>query len=201
MIGRRAAPPRSLVMTKEEFLDRIRAESPADLAWEFLVSKSICLFADDRHYAEFRTRVSSHIPDVERVAVVGSGNWRYSLNPEKGFREFCSQSDVDVAVVSTARFHEFWEEMRMRHRKHYYALTQYEKDRLRRNGENVYSGFISPVWIPNRDRRMNYEYHRILNSLSDQSVGFLKVKMLFFRNDAEAVDYYARGFWMAKKGI
>jgi hypothetical protein len=188
-------------MSKEEFLDRIRAESPAELAWEFLVSESVCLFAEVRQYAEFRARVSSLIPEAERIAVVGSGNWRYSLNPEKGFREFCSKSDVDVAIVSTTRFHEFWEEMRMHHRKHFYALPRHEKERVRRNGENVYSGFISPVWIPNRDRQRNYEYHRLLNSLSDRSVGFLKVKMMFFRNDAEAVDYYARGFWTAKRGI
>lgn len=188
-------------MSKDEFFDRIRVESPAELAWEFLISGSVCLFAEDQQYAEFRARVCALIPGVERIAVVGSGNWRYSLNPEKGFREFCSNSDVDVAIVSTSQFHDFWEEMRMHHRKHFYALSRYEKDRLRRSGENVYSGFISPVWIPNRDRQRNHDYRRLLNSLSDKSVGFHKVKMMFFRNDAEAVDYYARGFWLAKKGM
>jgi hypothetical protein len=193
--------PERFGMRKEEFLDRIRAESPADLAWEYLTSASVCLFGEDQRYAEFRARVSSLVPAVDRVAVVGSGNWRYSLNPHKGFREFCSKSDVDVAIVSTARFQEFWEEMRRHHRTHFYTLPPNERERIRRNGENVYSGFISPAWIPNRDSRRSYEYHRLLDSLSDRSVGFLKVKMMFFKNDTEAVDYYARGFWLAKKGI
>ncbi len=89
----------------------------------------------------------------------------------------------------------------MHHRRHFYALPHPERERVRRNGENVYSGFISPAWIPNRDRGRQYEYRRLLNSLSDKAVRFLRVKMLFFKNDNEAVDYYARGFWIAKKGI
>jgi hypothetical protein len=188
-------------MSKEEFLNRIRGGSPAVLAQEFLASDRVCLFTEDRQYTEFRTRVSGLIPAVEQVAIVGSGNWRYSLNPDKNFREFCAQSDVDVAIVSAARFHEFWEEMRMHHRKHFYALPQSERERVRRNGENVYSGFISPMWIPYRDRTKDYAYRRLVNSLSDRNVQFLKVKMLFFKSETEAIDYYARGFRAAKKGI
>lgn len=139
------------------------------------------------------------VASVQHVAVMGSGNWRYSLNPEKKFREFCSKSDVDVAIISNDRFNEYWEEMRTHHRKHFYALSSDEKSRLRRSGENVYSGFISPMWIPNRDRRKSYEYQRMLNALSDKAVQFLKVKMLFFKNEMEAVDYYARGFQIARK--
>ena len=140
------------------------------------------------------------VASVQHVAVMGSGNWRYSLNPDKGFREFCKTSDVDVAIVSSELFTELWEEMRMHHRKHFYALSFNEKKRLRRSGENVYCGFISPTWIPNRDRQKSYEYQRMLNSLSDKAVQFLKVKMMFFKNEVEAVDYYARGFQIAKDG-
>jgi len=131
--------------------------------------------------------------------VVGSGNWKFSLNPDKSFREFGEHSDIDVAVISKDLFDGFWEEMRFQHRAHFYRLPLEYRDRLRRNSENVYAGFISPNWIPNRNPTAAYEYKRNLDSLSDRHVRSLKVKMMFFKNFDEAADYYARGFRMAQR--
>lgn len=188
-------------MTKEEFISQIGGTDPAELAREFLMAETVCLFTNASMYAAFKAKVAMMIASIEHIAVVGSGNWRYSLNPDKNFREFGNHSDVDVAIISRERFTEYWEEMRMQHREHFYALRYEDRQRLRRSGENVYSGFISPTWIPNRDRGKNYEYKRMLNALSDKAVRFLQVKMLFFKNEVEAVDYYARGFQKAKEGI
>ncbi|HEX4008188.1 MAG TPA: hypothetical protein VHX60_18585 [Acidobacteriaceae bacterium] len=188
-------------MSIEAFLDQIRGSSTDDLAQRFLVADSVCVFPDDREYITFRTKVSGLLREVERVSIVGSANWRYSLNPGKKFQEFGDHSDIDVAIISTALFHRLWEEMRLHHRRHFYTLSLAERQQLRRSGENVYSGFISPKWIPNRDRARDYEYRRLLNALSDKSVRFLKVGMLFFKNETEAIDYYARGFRDAKKGL
>ena len=187
-------------MTLEEFVETIRGKAPEELAHEFLMSETVFLFGDAPSYSAFKARITGMLTPTQHISVVGSGNWRYSLNPEKLFREFCDKSDVDVAIVSNELFNEYWEEMRMHHRMHFYALSYRERTNLRRSGENVYAGFISPAWIPNRDRSKRYEYQRMLNSLSDSSVRYLKVKMLIFKNRMEAVDYYARGFRLAKQG-
>jgi hypothetical protein len=121
------------------------------------------------------------------------------LNPDKNFREFGEHSDVDVAIVSSAQFHLLWEEMRLNHRRYYYALSEAQKLSLRRNSENVYGGFISPNWIPKRSLIQTYKYKQLLNTLSDKEVRFSKVKMLFFKNTDEAIDYYARGFRAARR--
>lgn len=188
-------------MTQQEFFEQVRSESPNALAREYLNSQAPHIFSNQASYEVFRARAGTLLKEVVSVAVVGSGNWRYSLNPEKAFREFGDHSDVDVAVISPIHFHKLWEEMRRNHRQHYYALSHFGKERLRRNSQNVYSGFISPEWIPNRDPLLQYRYKQVLNNLSDSSVRFLKVKMLFFKNFDEAVDYYARGFWIAKRTI
>jgi hypothetical protein len=91
--------------------------------------------------------------------------------------------------------------MRRNHRRHFYALPEDDRDRLRRNSENVYAGFISPEWIPRRAASLRHEFKRTLSALSDDCVHFLKVKMMFFKNIDEAVDYYARGFRRARKTI
>lgn len=188
-------------MTRDEFFQQIRSSNAELLARQHLYSEDAHIFSGPAAYDAFRKRVIGFIRDVEFVAVVGSGNWRYSLNPDKDFREFGHHSDIDLAVISDAQFRRLWEEMRQNHRRHFYGLPNEEREQLRRNSENVYSGFISPEWIPRRDASSRHEYKRTLNALSDDSVRFLKVKMMFFKNVDEAVDYYARGFRRARKVI
>lgn len=159
------------------------------------------MFSGRAAYNVFRERVQTSVQGAEFVAIVGSGNWRYSLNPDKNFREFGDGSDIDVAVISATQFNRLWEEMRQNHRRHFYALPHDDRVRLRRSSENVYSGFISPEWIPRGDASLRHSYKRALNALSDDSVRFLKVKMMFFKNTDEAVDYYARGFRLARSKI
>jgi hypothetical protein len=188
-------------MSRDEFFRRIRLSPAEVLAREFLHSEAAHIFPDNTEYIAFREKVSRSIPNVESVAIVGSGNWRYSLNPEKGFREFGAHSDVDVAVISSSQFQSLWEEMRQNHRRYFYGLAYEDKERLRRNSENVYCGFISPDWIPKRLPSLKHQYKQALNALSDQSVRFLKVKMMFFKDLSEAIDYYARGFVRARRVI
>jgi hypothetical protein len=185
-------------MTKDEFFQQVRDVAPEELAREFLNAGTVRVFPDEAAYQDFRDRIQGFVNEAEFVAVVGSGNWRFSLNPEKDFREFGEHSDVDVAIVSQARFNSLWEEMRERHRKRFYRLSQDQRTRLRRNSENVYAGFISPSWIPDRSAQRRYEHKALLNELSDASVGYLSVKLMFFKNLLEAIDYYRRGFIIAK---
>src|SRR5437764_281593 len=104
-------------MTKADFLARVRDEAPRSLARELLLSEQIALFPDSARYSAFRERVAREIDDTEFVAVAGSGNWLYSMNPEKQFRPLNQTSDVDVAVVSPTMFHSLWEEMRRFHQE------------------------------------------------------------------------------------
>ncbi|MFC5863512.1 hypothetical protein ACFPT7_14495 [Acidicapsa dinghuensis] len=71
-------------MERVEFLERIRFGEPNILAREYLMSDEAHAFSDIASYSLFRDKVQSLFQAVEHVAVVGSANWRYSLNPEKG---------------------------------------------------------------------------------------------------------------------
>jgi hypothetical protein len=106
-----------------------------------------------------------------------------------------------VAVVSADLYQLHWDEMRRQHRDRFYLLSRDVRGQLRRNGENVYCGFITPTWIPHWDPMARLEYMKALNALSDESVGYRKVKMMFFKNIIETVDYYSRGFTNAKREL
>ena len=188
-------------MTKEEFFQRIESSTPQTLAREFLYTDTVRVFEDRSEYDKFRSRIGELISHVEFSAIVGSGNWTYSLNPEKNFREFGEHSDIDVAIISPVRFHAFWEKMRENHRRYFYGLGFDDRKRLRRNSENVYAGFVSPAWIPRQTPPERLEQKKLLNTLSNAAVGYLAVKTLFFKNPEEAVDYYSRGFALARRSI
>lgn len=193
--------PRTVAMNLEAFCELLRANSADDLAKRFLQATSVAAFATSLDYEGFQKRVRERIHPVDGVAIVGSGNWHFSLNPDKLFRPFGSYSDIDVAIISHERYLALWEEMRSLHRRRFYYLSFEDKGKLRRNGENVYCGFISPTWIPFRNPAAKLEHKRTLNDLCDASVAYRPVRMMFFKNLVEAIDYYGRGFNIAKRRL
>lgn len=190
-----------LPSTLAEFKRTLASGDPVSLAREFVFAPQVHALPSAGAYEAFRSKVFSHLPAAEYVAIVGSGNWRYSLNPDKLLAEYHGRSDIDVAVVSHALYEETWDEMRRIHRDRWYTLDHATKLRLVRNGQNVYSGFACPVWIPKKGHPKVYAFKSMLNKLSGPEIGYREVKMMYFKNDVEMIDYYRRGFTEAKRGI
>lgn len=188
-------------MNREEFIANIRERQPELLAETYLVADTVTAFPNADDYASFKARVQQHVNGVESLSIVGTGNWRFSLNPDKSLKEFDGASDIDIAVVSHEQFNQTWEELRRVHRSRWYTFSYAIRQKLRRNAEDVYSGFISPSWIPGPQGELLYRFKRILNQLRDESVNFKPIKILFFKSEVEAIDYYKRGFLLAKRKV
>ncbi len=190
-----------LPQSVEDFKLTLQRGDPAELAREFVLADSVHALPEPDEYSAFREKVRKHLPAAEYVAIVGSGNWRYSLNPDKLLNEYHQNSDIDVAVISLHLYQETWDEMRRLHRARWYALDQSARLRLVRNGQNVYAGFASPIWLPQLGHPGVYSFKSMLNKLSGPELGYREVKMLFFKNETEMIDYYRRGFTDAKRGL
>jgi hypothetical protein len=188
-------------LEKEEFLADISKRSAKELAVHYFERAEATAFPVQAAYAHFKSLVQHEVGGEPQVVVVGTGNWKFSLNPHKGFKTFDANSDIDVAVVSHDRFHQTWEELRKVHRKTWWALGNEERNSLLRYGQDVYSGFVTPGWIPSYQNTLRFDYLSMLNRLSNQSPGKREVKMMFFKNNTEAIDYYRRGFQLAKWSI
>lgn len=185
-------------MTLEEFLALVRSANPIDLAVESLHRDFVHAVPDEFMYKIFLEQVRVDYPLAERIAIMGSGNWKFSLNPDKKFSEFHNKSDIDIAIICRASFEQVWEELRGYHRQYFYLLPFADKTHLKRKGENVYSGFASPKWIPGRSStRFTYSLNK--NKYSNDIVGYRSVNMMYFKNQDEALDYYVRGFRLAQK--
>ena len=139
---------------------------PLQLAREFCLGNSVHALPTPAEYERFRHKVATQLPSAEFIAIVGSGNWRFSLNPEKLLTEYHAKSDIDVAVVSQELYQGTWDEMRKLHRDRWYTLHPPERAKLVRNGQNVYAGFACPTWLPQRSHPTVYAFKSMLNHLS-----------------------------------
>jgi hypothetical protein len=190
-----------LFQTVAEFRTWLTEGEPLQLAHELCLSDRVHALPTPAEYERFRLKVMEQLPATEFVAIVGSGNWRFSLNPDKFLVEYHSKSDIDVAVVSQELYQSTWDEMRKLHRERWYTLSADERSRLTRNGQNIYAGFACPIWIPQRGHPTVYSFKSMLNRLSGPELGYREVKMMYFKNQTEMIDYYRRGFEAGKRGI
>lgn len=188
-------------MEKDEFLIEVRERSALELAKFYFCRNEAVAFDNAAHYQEFVALVQEEVGGGPEVAVVGTGNWQYSLNPYKSFKRFDEKSDIDVAVISADMFHNTWDAIRRVHRRTWWGINKDARCSFLRNGENVYCGFVSPKWIPGAIDSFRFEHITMLNRLSNLSPGKREVKMMFFKNQTEAIDYYRRGFQLAKWSI
>lgn len=176
-----------------EFKKFLKSQPPKDIARE-LVSKTLIHALDsEEKYTEYKELVLSDHGNAYRVAIVGSANWKFSLNPQKNFSVFHAKSDIDIAIICAENYLATWDELRSFHRNKYYSLDEPGRLALRRNGENVYSGFVSPKYIPTLRSKVRQRYEKLTNKYSNRMVGFKTVNMMYFRNMEETIDYYVRG--------
>jgi hypothetical protein len=188
-------------MSIDNFKKIISTRDPEDIVKECLFRRFTHVIPKETDYSAYIGLISYDYRHAEHIAIMGSGNWGYSLNPEKKLRPFCDDSDIDVVIICYKTFLETWNELRNYHRKNYYLLNQIQRKTIKRNGENVYSGFISPKWIFDRRSPVRFAYEINSDRYANQHVKYRTVNMMYFKNHEEAVDYYVRGFRLAKEAI
>ncbi|WP_324708730.1 hypothetical protein [Pseudomonas fragi] len=186
-------------MDVEEFKKYIRSQSPASIAEELLMKPTVHALSCENEYQAYKQIIKAEHPNSFHIAVVGSGGWKFSLNPYNNLREFRDKSDIDIAVICAESFLNTWDAMRDHHRNNYYSLNNDSRTALKRAGENVYAGFITPKWINSRSSAVRREYDKRTNNYSNSAVKFKAVNMMYFRNMDETIDYYVRGIRIAAR--
>jgi hypothetical protein len=100
--------------TKKRFIADL-ITYPADLlASIWIIDRVPVIFHDDRiAYANWRRDLAQRLGvDASAILVIGSAAFGISLNPNKNYRFFSDESDIDVAVVSEYHFSEAWRTLR-----------------------------------------------------------------------------------------
>ncbi|WP_460115762.1 hypothetical protein [Pseudomonas sp. H2_D02] len=186
-------------MDAKEFKRFIGSQSPKIIAEELILKTSIHAISCEANYKAYKDLILADHKNAYCIAIVGSANWKFSLNPRKNLSEFHQKSDIDVAIICAESYLQTWDELRSHHRNSYYSLDMEGRLALRRHGEDVYSGFVSPKWVPSLKSEVRQRYEKLTNKYSNNTVGFKAVNMMYFRNMEETIDYYVRGIRAVKK--
>lgn len=71
-----------------------------------------CFILSQDKYFDLRSEVAEHFGlRPNEVFVVGSAKLGFSVAPKNRYREFSDESDIDIAMVSSMLFEQFWQEV------------------------------------------------------------------------------------------
>ncbi len=106
-----------------------------------------CYILSDGQYFNLRAEIANHFKiHTNEVVVVGSAKLGFSIAPDKRYRPFRDESDIDVALVSPALFDKFWEAAYAfwKDRGHWVNQSEFQK--------YLFQGWIRPDKLPTSDR-------------------------------------------------
>lgn len=95
---------------REEFLNELINSPPDLVASLWIINRIPYPFSENaKLYETWRCRLSKLIEvDSSEILITGSGAFGISLNPNKNYRPFDNDSDIDVAIVSEYFFSTSW---------------------------------------------------------------------------------------------
>ena len=134
--------PQQTAIRIESFKQDLKVKDPLDTVRRLIINGSCAAMPDDKYY-ELRKRVADNFGiHTNEVLVVGSGKLGFSIAPEKRYREFCSESDIDLVVVSESLFNEFWRLV------HEYWIEYGQWDGFSGFRKYLFVGWIRPDMLP-----------------------------------------------------
>lgn len=100
----------------EERLKEFKKDLKSDLSSIQIVRKHIifgeCCKLSQKVYFDLRSKVAKNFGlHPNQVLVVGSAKLGFSIAPKKEYELFRDESDIDVALVSSTLFDEFWNQL------------------------------------------------------------------------------------------
>ncbi|MDZ4783261.1 MAG: hypothetical protein SGJ19_23690 [Planctomycetia bacterium] len=133
----------------ERFRSDLSALRPSDVIRKYITTGSPVAITEDVYFA-LRSLVAGQFNlHPSAVVLVGSARTGFSIAPKKRYREARENSDLDVALVSSERFDQYWDDVFA------YSTTDIAWERsgsYRAFVRMLFSGWIDPRGLPNVPR-------------------------------------------------
>lgn len=185
---------------KESLVADILNEPVSYTTSKWIIERIPHLFNGDlEKYIDWKERLSTLIGvDGKAIVFTGSASVGISLNPNKNFKEFTSDSDIDVAIISNHYFDVAWHFLRNIGPK-YHRLKQSEKNSIDDHRQRlIYFGTIATdkivqllpfgkEWVdamvemgtidPTKNRQINFRIYKDFEALKSYHIsGVIKIK-------------------------
>ena len=126
----------------QTFQDDLSRLSDLQMARKYLLS-DLCQMFDADQCLALREKVSGHFEvEYQGVVLVGSAKLGFSIAPNKRYRPFGDDSDIDIAIVSKALFERVWVET------YQYKLSGAYWPKAPDYFKNLARGWIRPDMLP-----------------------------------------------------
>lgn len=142
-------------MTKDEFKQQIKSLS----AYNDIISFADKILANDDiwffkkyfnenasyKYNEFKYYMSQKFGiNPQEITIIGSARFGFSMNPQKNYKDFNENSDIDIVIVSKKLFEKLWDDLLVNFTENDNGLSYKYKDVCR----NVFKRFIDTERYP-----------------------------------------------------
>ena len=93
----------------EQYKEDLRILSPIQIVQKHIICGESCVLPRQKYF-DLRSEIAEHFQlDLNEVLVVGSAKLGFSIAPDKLYRPFHDESDIDVVIVSSRLFDKIWE--------------------------------------------------------------------------------------------
>lgn len=185
---------------KELLVDDIIKESVTYTTSKWIIERIPFIFNNDLdNYIDWKERLSNLIGvDSKAIVFTGSSSVGFSLNPRNNFKAFESNSDIDVAIISSHYFDIAWHFLRNIGPKFYRFKPNVQNAITEHRERFIYHGTIATdrivhilpfgkEWVnamnemrkidPTKDRDINFRIYKDFEALkSYQIMGIIKAK-------------------------
>jgi len=99
---------------KDIFFEDLKEMPPSFIAMKWVIERTPHVFDNNRiNYIEWKEKLSKKIGiDGKSITFTGSSCTGFSLNPNKNFKFFDDESDIDIAIISDHYFDISWHYLR-----------------------------------------------------------------------------------------
>lgn len=131
------------------------------------------------------------------VLMVGSGKIGCSLSPDKNFRNFNENSDIDIAIISLKLFYELWEKIRI-------ASINEHIPRYPSIASSVFRGFINEKDFSSIDFARQHWNNKIsdLNRCINEDINiYHTINYRIYRSWEDLEEYHIKGINTLRRNI
>ncbi len=191
---------------QENLIEDILKEPVSYTTSKWIIERIPYIFDNNlENYIDWKERLSNYIGvDSKAIVFTGSSSIGFSLNPTKNFKAFETNSDIDVAIISSHYFDIAWHFLRtLGPQFHRYKPTVQNAITEHRD-RSIYHGTIATdrivhilpfgqTWVnamnemrrinPTIDREINFRIYKDFEALkSYQSLSVIKAKDLLLKS-------------------
>lgn len=156
-----------------------------------LGGKPICFGGREKLILQLKKALAEYFNvHIKNIEIVGSAKLGVSLSSNRLGKQFNTDSDIDIVVVSSELFDIAWFEL-MKLESITYKLTEKDRDFLKECSGLISKGFISPDKLP-KTSNFSRNWWKIFSELSNKDeYEYKKIRGRLFKDWWFAERYYS----------